>query len=309
MSTLWGTRETQSKVVSLSLTSPDGRREASVTNVMVVPRVPVRQPPVKIEIDKSPYLKGIPLNTSQVSEPDVLIGMDNAWLLKPLEVRGGSGGNKHQPYATRTYFGWSVNGPISAGKSYNVGSCFASSIEADVERLWMMENECEEGYAEYVPETDLKRDDGKVWYLPHHSVTSEAKPGKVRVVFDCAAQKNGVSLNSQCLQGPDLNNKLIHVLLRFRQHHYAITADIEAMYHQVKIPISDRDALRFLWYVSDEIRELRMTSHPFGGIWCASSSTYALRKTVEDVQPCEEIKDTLLRSFYTDNMFEVRTVT
>ncbi|XP_076036051.1 uncharacterized protein LOC143022004 [Oratosquilla oratoria] len=328
MSTLGGTRETQSKVVSLSLTSPDGRREASVTNVMVVPRVPVRQPPVKIEIDEFPYFKGIPLNTSQVSEPDILIGMDNAWLLKPLEVRGGSGGNKHQPYATRTYFGWSVNGPISAGKSYNVGSCFASSIEADVERLWMMENECEDrapsqndqkvinlwdketryedghyvlpipwrgepnlpnnrdvaerrlrslykrlvksgtlnvysenisdlikkGYVEYVPEIDIKRDDGKVWYLPHHAVTSETKPGKVRVVFDCAAQKNGVSLNSQCLQGPDLNNKLIHVLLRFRQYHYAITADIEAMYHQVKIPISDRDALRFLWYVSDEIR-------------------------------------------------------
>ncbi|XP_076047302.1 uncharacterized protein LOC143028823 [Oratosquilla oratoria] len=99
----------------------------------------------------------------------------------------------------------------------------------------------EKGYAEYVPEVDLKRDDGKVWYLPHHAVTSETKPGKVRVVFDCAAQKNGVSLNSQCLQGPDLNNKLIHVLLRFRQYHYAITADIEAMYHQVKIPISDRE--------------------------------------------------------------------
>ncbi|XP_076056164.1 uncharacterized protein LOC143034106 [Oratosquilla oratoria] len=378
MSTVGGTIETQSKVVSLSLTSPDGRREASVTNVMVVPRVPVRQPPVKIEIDKFPYLKGIPLNTSQVSEPDILIGMDNAWLLKPLEVRGGSGGNKHQPYATRTYFGWSVNGPIGTGKSYNVGSCFASSIEADVERLWMMENECEDrapsqndqkvinlwdketryedghyvlpipwrgepnlpnnrdvaerrlrslhkrlvksgilnvysenisdllkkGYAEYVPEVDLKRDDGKVWYLPHHAVTSETKPGKVRVVFDCAAQKNGVSLNSQCLQGPDLNNKLIHVLLRFRQYHYAITADIEAMYHQVKIPISDRDALRFLWYVSDERRELRMTSHPFGGIWCASSSTYALRKAVEDMQLCEEVKDTLLRSFYVDDMLK-----
>ncbi|XP_076032233.1 uncharacterized protein LOC143020014 [Oratosquilla oratoria] len=279
ISTVGGTIETHSKVVSLSLTSPDGRREARVTNDMVVPRVPVRQPPVKIEIDKFPYLKGIPLNTSQVSEPDILIGMDNAWLLKPLEVRGGSGGNKHQPYATRTYFGWSVNGPIGTDL-------------------------LKKGYAEYVPEVDLKRDDGKVWYLPHHAVTSETKPGKVRVVFDCAAQKNGVSLNSQCLQGPDLNNKLIYVLLRFRQYHYAITADIEAMYHQVKIPISDRDALRFLWYVSDEIRELRMTSHPFGGIWCASSSTYALRKAVEDMQPCEEVKDTLLRSFYVDDMLK-----
>ncbi|XP_076057184.1 uncharacterized protein LOC143034699 [Oratosquilla oratoria] len=334
---------------------------------MVVLRVPVRQPPIKIEFDKFSYLKG----TSQVYEPDVLIEMDNAWLLKPLEVRGGSGESKHQPYATRTYFGWSVNGPISVGKPRNVGSYFASSIEVDVERLWMMENECEDrapsqndqklinlwdketryedghyvlpipwrgepnlpnnrdvaerrlrslnqklvksgilnvysenisdllkkGYAEYVPEVGLKRDDGKVWYLLYHA-------GKVRVVFDCAAQKNVFSLNSQCLQDPELNNKLIHVLLRFRQHHYAIMADIEAMYHQVKIPISDRDALRFLWYVGDVVKELRMTSHPFGGIWCAISSTYALRKTVEDMQPCEEIKDTLFRSFYVDDMLK-----
>ncbi|XP_076047301.1 uncharacterized protein LOC143028822 [Oratosquilla oratoria] len=47
-----------------------------------------------------------------------------------------------------------------------------------------------------------------------------------------------------------------------------------------------------------------MTSHPFGGIWCASSSTYALRKTVEDMQLCEGIKDTLFRSFYVDDMLK-----
>ncbi|XP_076037500.1 uncharacterized protein LOC143022959 [Oratosquilla oratoria] len=47
-----------------------------------------------------------------------------------------------------------------------------------------------------------------------------------------------------------------------------------------------------------------MTSHPFGGIWCASSSTYALRKAVEDMQPCEEVKDTLLWSFYVDDMLK-----
>ncbi|XP_076047322.1 uncharacterized protein LOC143028845 [Oratosquilla oratoria] len=47
-----------------------------------------------------------------------------------------------------------------------------------------------------------------------------------------------------------------------------------------------------------------MTSHPFGRIWCASSSSYALWKTVEDMQPYEEIKDTLFRSFYVDDMLK-----
>ena len=46
---------------------------------------------------------------------------------------------------------------------------------------------------------------------------------------------------------------------------------------QVKIPETDRNALRFLWYDDDEnIVSYRMTSHLFGGIWCSSSSTYAL---------------------------------
>ena len=60
-------------------------------------------------------------------------------------------------------------------------------------------------------------------------------------------------------------------MFRFRQHHYAIMADIESMYHQVKIPVHDRDVLRFPWRNEDgDNKRYRMTSHIFGGIWCAS---------------------------------------
>ena len=40
------------------------------------------------------------------------------------------------------------------------------------------------GYARRVPESELGRDDGKVWYLPHHGVYHPMKPNKIRVVFD-----------------------------------------------------------------------------------------------------------------------------
>ena len=105
------------------------------------------------------------------------------------------------------------------------------------------------GYAELVPECDLDLSDGSVWFLPHHPVISESRPGKVRIVHDCAAKLAGVNLNNQCFQGPDLVNKLIHVLLRFRQHNLAIMADVQAMYMRVKVPPRDRNALRFLWIV------------------------------------------------------------
>ena len=109
------------------------------------------------------------------------------------------------------------------------------------------------GYAERVPKSELLIDDGSVWYLPHHHVLLPAKPGKIRIVFDCAAKFRGVSLNNQCLQGPDLTNKLIDVLLRFRQFRFGIMADIESMYLQVHIPDKDRNALRFLWNVNDQL--------------------------------------------------------
>ena len=162
----------------------------------------------------------------------------------------------------------------------------------------------EKEYAEHVPGDELSVNDGSVWYLPHHAVLSDAKPGKVRIVFDCSAKYEGVSLNNQCYKGPDLNNKLVDVILRFRQYKYAITADVEAMYLQVKIPLKDRNALRFLWFDGESIIQYCMTSHLFGGKWCASSSTFAMRRTIIDTAANTLVADTIQRSFYVDDMLK-----
>ncbi|MCP3901947.1 MAG: hypothetical protein GY707_19745 [Desulfobacteraceae bacterium] len=70
----------------------------------------------------------------------------------------------------------------------------------------------EKDYAEVAPISNLST---KTWYLPHHAVITDKKPDKVRVVYDCASKYRGESLNDKCYQGPDLNNKLLHVLLKF----------------------------------------------------------------------------------------------
>ena len=77
------------------------------------------------------------------------------------------------------------------------------------------------------------------------------KNGSFRIVYDCANKFDGVSHNDRCLQGPNLNNPLFNVLLRFCDFEYACMADVESMYFQVKVPLRNRDALRFLWYNSD----------------------------------------------------------
>ena len=160
----------------------------------------------------------------------------------------------------------------------------------------------DKGYAEIIPDFQIQAQD-KVWYLPHHAVLNPRKPGKLRVVFDCAARYKGNSLNDRCFQGPDLNNKLTDVLLRFRQHQFAVMGDVESMYHQVKVPVYDRDALRFLWYdESGNVIHCRMTSHLFGGVWCARSATYALRRLLCDhCDVSDMVSDVVNNSFYVDD--------
>ena len=93
------------------------------------------------------------------------------------------------------------------------------------------------GHAQKVPKEELHFKEQPVWYLPHHPVTHPLKPGKVRIVFDCAARYCGTFLNQQLLQGPDLTNPLVGVLIRFRQEPIAMAADIEAMFHHVYVKI------------------------------------------------------------------------
>ena len=88
----------------------------------------------------------------------------------------------------------------------------------------------------------------RVLYLPHHGVITEKKPDKLRIVFDCASKYLGESLNQKYLPGPDINNKLIHVLFWFREHEYAVTADIEAIYHQAKKPSQKSTQVPVVWW-------------------------------------------------------------
>ena len=105
-------------------------------------------------------------------------------------------------------------------------------------------------YATEIPRnhSDQTGNDSVVWYLPHHSVTHPKKPEKVRVVFSCAAKYQGTSLNDQSLQELDLTNSLASVLIRFREEQTSLMADIEGMFHQVRVALRDVDALRFLWF-------------------------------------------------------------
>ena len=70
------------------------------------------------------------------------------------------------------------------------------------------------GYAE---KSTKEAPEGRTWYIPHHGVYHPSKPGKIRVVFDCSAEFEEVSLNKNLMSGPDLTNQIFGVLTRFRE--------------------------------------------------------------------------------------------
>lgn len=169
-----------------------------------------------------------------------------------------------------------------------------------------LEDMIQSGYAELVPDDQLMDCDENVWYIPHHGVYHPRK-NKLRVVFDCGATYKGTSLNCQLLQGPDLTNSVVGVLLRFRQEPIAVMADIQAMYHQVHVPLQHRNFLRFLWWphgdTSQTPQEYYMKVHLFGAVSSPSCANYALRKTAEDNAShfAPDVINTIKHNFYVDD--------
>ncbi|XP_067260302.1 uncharacterized protein [Chanodichthys erythropterus] len=143
------------------------------------------------------------------------------------------------------------------------------------------------------------------WYIPHHIVSHN---GKSRLVFNCSHQYRGQSLNQYLLPGPPLGASLLGVLLRFREHPVAVSGDIKAMFHQVRLLPEDRPLLRFLW------RDLQMDGAlwtfewlvlPFGTTSSPCCAIYALqRHTRQHPLTDEEIRFSVEKCFYVDNCLQ-----
>lgn len=114
------------------------------------------------------------------------------------------------------------------------------------------------GYARKLSEEEIMKYEAREWYLPHFPVVNPNKPGKTRPVFDAAAKVGKESLNSYLLRGPDLFVDMIEVLLNFRVGQYAVTGDLEEMFHQIIIREEDQPSQRFLWR-GEAYQMVRMT--------------------------------------------------
>ena len=155
--------------------------------------------------------------------------------------------------------------------------------------------------------TCFKVNEAREWYLPHHPVVHPHKPGKVRRVLNGAAKFQGQSLNNLLLTGPDLLQNLIHILIRFRQHPHAVSADIEGMFLQVGVIPDDRPSLRFLWREdpATEVAVFQYVRHIFGSKDAPTCANYALRRTATDnASQFPEADQSVINNFYMDDYLE-----
>ena len=98
-----------------------------------------------------------------------------------------------------------------------------------------IEDDLNKGYVIQVPPHNFSNCSICEWYLPHHPMANPNKPGEVRRVLNGASKIHGTSLNKPLLLGPDLLQNLVFVLLRFPQHHFAVSADSSTAIRRVSL--------------------------------------------------------------------------
>ena len=134
------------------------------------------------------------------------------------------------------------------------------------------------GHMEEVPRNKIHMPATNCFYLPHHCVIKDASSTtKLRVVFNASAKSaTGVSLSDRLMVGPQLQKDLFEILIRFRFHQVALSADIAKMYRQVQLDDEDKEFHRVLWKnPSDtELKTYRLTRVTYG---IASSSYHSIR--------------------------------
>ena len=139
-----------------------------------------------------------------------------------------------------------------------------------------------------------------------HAVYKESSTTtKVRAVFDTSAKTStGVSLNDTLLVGPTVHPPLIDVLLNFRSHRIALTADVSKMYRAIQLVEEDKDLHHFVWRSSpqDTIKDYRMTRVTFGVAASSFAANMAVKQNAQDLAVEYPLAaQTVENSFYVDD--------
>ncbi|GFW53070.1 uncharacterized protein TNCV_3293211 [Trichonephila clavipes] len=121
----------------------------------------------------------------------------------------------------------------------------------------------------HMKEVVVENDNSEIaYYMPHHAILRpEKSTTKLRKVFNATnPTSNRLSLNSIQYNGGLVQNDLFTIMIKFREHPYAFTADVKMMYRMILIHESQQPLLRILWKESpeDPVKTFEMKTVTYG---------------------------------------------
>ncbi|XP_023711106.1 uncharacterized protein LOC111866414 [Cryptotermes secundus] len=145
------------------------------------------------------------------------------------------------------------------------------------------------------------------YYMPHHVVVKNtSSTTKVRVVFNASANTTSSPLlNDLMMVGPTIQQDLFSIVLRFRAHRYALTADVEKMYRQIQVHEDDRDLQRIVWrsHPSQWLETYRLATVTYGTAAAPFLATQCLLQVALDGQPTQlTAAEVIKNDFYVDDL-------
>ena len=169
-----------------------------------------------------------------------------------------------------------------------------------------IKNDIQRGLIEPVPAKELDSINAFTWWLPIFTVYNPKK-NKTRMVYDASAKYSGKSLNDCMIQGPDFNNTLRGVLLRFRENQIGFVSDVEKMFNSFALPPEQKDSYRFFWYKGNDptqdLQQYRSTCHIFGSRSSPAIANFGLKYTTTQpiAQQYPEAIPFIQKGFYVDD--------
>ncbi|UYV77234.1 hypothetical protein LAZ67_15000201 [Cordylochernes scorpioides] len=149
--------------------------------------------------------------------------------------------------------------------------------------------------------------DHKAFYLPHHPIIKEkSSTTKLRVVFNASSKTTtGYSLNDILHTGPKIQKDIFLLLLRYRSHPIAISADITKMYRQILVHPEDTPYQRIIW--RDEsgqgLKEYELKTLTYGTSCAPFLAIRVLKQLAHDEQIRFPTAEAILKSdFYVDDL-------
>lgn len=209
---------------------------------------------------------------------------------------------------------YSVRLPFKGVTPINIGSSSHTAAKwlEKLQRKFTREPDLIEQYYDFmteyirlqhmVPTTFNAPDSTPAVFLPHHPVIKDSSTTRLRVVFNASSKtSNGTSLNDHMMVGPKLQSDLPSIILRWRQHQFALTADITKMYRQILVDPEDQRYQQILWKLTPDapVTPYKLVTVTYG----TASAPFLAMRVLKQLADDEELKFPQAASIVRDNFY------